>query len=257
MMRRALVFVLLMATPTSAQELTVDEVLARHLEARGGPDALAAIRTLKQTGTYVYNGNEYPIVSFRARESSWRENIQGLDEWGTRVMGDRQVVHAVHDGVAWRAGEGENPAPHRLDPKSAQTFLQLADFDGPLVDSRGKGHVIELVGAGDVDGTASVKLRVTLADGTVHFWHLDPETFLVLKRETEVPPGFDTIKDDRAWHFDDYRSVGGVTLPFWAHVEEGIFSREYIYESIEPNVKLEAALFEPPPQVEKAPDSKP
>ena len=42
-------------------------------------------------------------------------------------------------------------------------------------------------------------------------------------------------------------------LPFWAHVEEGLFSREYIYESIEPNVEIDSALFEIP--AEKASDS--
>ncbi len=256
-MRRALCCLLLIAAPGAAQELTVDEVLARHVEARGGAEALAAIRTLKKTGTYVYNGNEYALASYRAREGSWREEIEGLDQWGTQVMDDRRVIHAAHDGVAWSAGESEELAPSRLEGKAARPLLELSDFDGPLINSRKKRHEVELAGEGDVDGSPSLKLRVTLADGSVHFWHLDPESYLVLKRETEVPFGFETIQEGRAWHFDDYREVGGVMLPFWEHIEEGLFSREYIYESIEPNVEIDAALFQPPAPTEKASDSKP
>jgi hypothetical protein len=36
-------------------------------------------------------------------------------------------------------------------------------------------------------------------------------------------------------------------MPFWVYVEEPLFAREYIYETIEANVTIDDAIFEPPP----------
>ena len=54
------------------------------------------------------------------------------------------MIRAVHEGVAWSAGEGEEPAPRRVEGEAARALLELSDFDGPLVDPKRKGHDVEL-----------------------------------------------------------------------------------------------------------------
>ena len=49
---------------------------------------------------------------------------------------------------------------------------------GQVMDDRRVIHAAQAgiawsAGEGDVDGSPSLKLRVALADGSVHFWHLD------------------------------------------------------------------------------------
>jgi hypothetical protein len=36
-------------------------------------------------------------------------------------------------------------------------------------------------------------------------------------------------------------------MPYWVYVEEPLFSREYVIGSIEANVPIDDAVFEPPP----------
>ena len=103
-----------------------------------------------------------------------------------------------------------------------------------------------------MDGAPAWVLEVTLASGTVQKWFLDEESFLVLRKEvvsesTEGDSRFSSYERPRSWHFDDYRPVGGVMVPFWVYVEEPIFAREYIFETIEANVSLDDGLFDPPP----------
>jgi hypothetical protein len=93
---------------------------------------------------------------------------------------------------------------------------------------------------------------VTLASGTVQRWFLDQETFLVVRKEvvsekTEGDPPYAGYERGHSWFYDDYRSVAGVMTPFWVYVEEPLFNREYIFDTIEANVTIDEGLFEPPP----------
>ncbi len=66
-MRLALgILTTLLALPAGpAGALTVDEVLARYVEARGGIAKLAAIKSLRATGKAVFGGGEFAI------EAAW------------------------------------------------------------------------------------------------------------------------------------------------------------------------------------------
>ena len=61
------------------------------------------------------------------------------------------------------------------------------------------------------------------------------------------------LERPRAWFYDDYRPVNGVLMPFWVYVEEPLFSREYVLESIEVNVPVDDSIFEPPPGANQSP----
>ena len=50
-----------LAAPAVAPPLTVDEIVARHVEARGGAARLEAIRSLRLTGTRVFGGGDFRI----------------------------------------------------------------------------------------------------------------------------------------------------------------------------------------------------
>jgi 16S rRNA (guanine527-N7)-methyltransferase len=58
-------------------------------------------------------------------------------------------------------------------------------------------------------------------------------------------PGLEVVERGIAADFD--RPVAGVMLPFWVYVEEPLFNREYIFDTIEANVAIDDELFSPPP----------
>jgi hypothetical protein len=244
-------FSLLCTPPLMAQsELTVEEVVRRHFDAVGGAERLEAIRSLKKIGTYVYNGMEHGLVSYHKADRRCREEIEGLKVWGSAVWEGHTVVRGTNGSVAWAVDESRPEGMRRIPAANAALIIEEADLPGALYDHEKKGHQVELVGRGDVDGTPAYLLELTLASGAVQTWSLDAESFLLLRKEVASDGGeggFEAYERPRAWHFDDYRPVGGVMIPFWVYVEEPIFAREYIFETIEANVRFDDSLFEPPP----------
>jgi hypothetical protein len=233
----------------SQTELTAEQIVQRHLDAIGGSEKLTKIESLKKTGTYVYNGMEHPIVSYHKAGRRCREEIEGLRLWGTDVWEGQTVTRGTDGTVAWCKDESRPPEWARIPAEDAQLALEGADLHGALHDHKAKGHRVELLGRGDVDGTPTYLLKLTLASGIVQTWYLDLDSFEVLRIEVvaeEKEDGYAGLERPRAWHFDDYRPVNGVQMPFWIYVEEPIFAREYIFETIEANVTIDDDLFEPP-----------
>jgi hypothetical protein len=231
-------------------ELTAEELTRRHVEALGGRAKLAATLGVKKTGIYAYNGLEHPLVSYHEPSGRCREEIEGLRLWATSVWEGHTVLRGTNGRLAWILDESRDPQWRAISPARAALMLEEADLFGALVDAAEKGHQIELLGPGEVDGTPTHRLRVALASGIVMTWHLDQSSYLVLRKEVEADPTREPARElerPRAWQYDDYRPVNGVLLPFWVYVEEALFSREYLFDTIETGIEIDDALFEPPP----------
>lgn len=251
--RPVLAVALLVAAPSFAQEApSAAELLRRYEAALGGREAVARIATLKKTGTYVYNGLEFPLVSYRAREVKRRDEITGLSQWATEVREGVTVVRATDGQRAWTSGLEAHPGPRLLTPNQTAAALDEARFDAPLLHLDA-GTDLDVVGQETVEGEPVWRLRVAWTDGRVEHWSLGAEDGLPRRREVEAVEGRDAYQLGRVWHFDDYRDVAGVPMPHWVHVEESLFAREYVYDRIEADVALEGIAFSPPDDVAPPP----
>jgi len=68
-------------------------------------------------------------------------------------------------------------------------LLLAADFDGPLVDYAAKGNTIEYLGHDAVDGDDALRLKVTLKNGDIIYYYLDPTPILKSAKKSAVYPG--------------------------------------------------------------------
>ncbi len=234
-------------------EMTTEDILDRHFEALGGRHRLEAIRTLEKAGTYVYNGQEHPLRSFHLVGNKYREEIDGLVIWGASVKEGHSVIRGADGTTYWVVDDTRYGRFREVANARASLTIADADLQGALFDHERKGHVITYDGLGDVEGASAHRLRVTLPSGfeLVHF--LDETSFLVLKKEVVTKEGARDLEHPRAWFYEDYRAVDGVLFPFWIYVEEPIFSREYVFDSIVANPSLDESIFEAPPDAIKSP----
>jgi outer membrane lipoprotein-sorting protein len=231
-----------LSTTVRAEEIrSVDEIVSRYTEALGGLEKVRALESVRKTGTYVYNGLEHPVEIVQARGSRCREEIVGLTQWGTRNESGAKVIRATDGETAWVGSHSDALRTEPMPEDEATGFRLDADLEGPLVDYGEKGHRVELVGPAEVEGADVLHLTVTLAGGEVQQWYLDRGTFLPVMRSMEVGPR--DYKAAQTWFFDDYREVGGVKMPFYAQIEEKLFTREYIFDAIEANVAVEDTVF--------------
>lgn len=228
---------LLAATAAPAQ--TVDEIVAKHVAARGGREALLAVRTLRMTGLAQAGPGRTAIVR-REMARPGRIRSEFVFQGTTGVY--------VWDGASgWRVSplDGSLEA-EPLSPEAAALSAEQADFEGPLVDWKAKGHVVELVGPATLPGGPAHELKVTLKPGAVRRLWVDNATGLVVRSESTRPwrgreVAFETV-------FGDYRKTGGVAFP--RTIEIGARGRpqrlRIVVDEVAVNPVLDEARFRRP-----------
>jgi hypothetical protein len=136
--------------------------------------------------------------------------------------------------------------PEPMSAEAAALSVEQADFEGPLVDWRAKGHKVTLVGTAALPGGTAHELEVTLKSGVVRRVFVDATSGLVVKTSsTRKVRGHDTAFEVA---YGDYRETGG--LLFARTIEIGVRGRpervRIVVESVELNPTLDDSRFAPP-----------
>jgi hypothetical protein len=227
---------LLPAAPGAAQ--TLDEIIARHIDARGGRTRIDAIRTIRVTRRVgVVFGGTLESVLLRKRPHFLRIEQSR--------PGQPPAVRGVDADGAWDVVQGK---PARRPPAASAEVRDLeADFDGLLIDSVKKGHAVELIGKEVTAGESVYHLKVTLASGGERHVYLDATTFLERKQTGSVAGPRDR-RIAVTQMFTDWREVDGVKFPFGVTEERDAPGQEFaIYvDKIEINPPLDDEIFRMP-----------
>ena len=210
---------------------TVEEVIAKHVEAKGG-ERWQAIQSLKLTGSLTTFSQVGRFTLHRARGNRMQVSMD--------ILGSSTVQGCDGETVWEDSGSGAE----KVAGLDRAIQLREADFITPLFDWKERGYAVELLGEADFEGVPALGIRVDRKDGSEEVWYLDPRTYLELGR---VSPGSDWIGPvERRTYYDDFREVQGVRLPF--RVEAQWYTRERIFEveSVDVNVAPDEALFSMP-----------
>jgi len=217
---------------------TVDEIIAKNIQARGGLDKLKAVKTIRMTAKINQGGFRATVLQENQRPNKVREEfiIQGMAE-----------VEAYDGKTAWEVSPFEGRKdPNLVSADSAKHLVEDSDIDGQLVDYKNKDHRAELIGHDSVEGTDCYKIKLTMANGDARYYYIDADSFLDLKVETERNIR-GTVQYGETL-LGDYEEVNGVYYPF--AVDSGqkgspLHTRLTV-EKVEINVPLDGALFAMP-----------
>ena len=218
---------------------TVDEIVARHVAARGGREALANVRTLRMMGHATAGPGRKAIVRREiARPGRIRTEFEFQGMTG---------VFAWDGSVGWRVSPFDGSfEPEPLPAEDAAVAAEQADIEGPLVDWKAKGHVVELVGSEALPGGPAHALKVTLKSGGVRRVWVDAATGLVVRTESTRRFRGREVKVEIV--FGDYRETAGVA--FARSIEAAVEGRpgrlRIVVESVEANPALDDSRFRMP-----------
>jgi len=135
--------------------------------------------------------------------------------------------------------------PEEMDPEIAREFISDADFNGPLINHRGKGHQLVLDGVEMMDGREVYRIRIVERTGLESYICIDAETWLVVCRSGVRQGGGASIDLDT--YYLDYRTVAGVLLPHRFEVYRGTtLVRTVLIQSMEGNNRIPLAVFTQP-----------
>jgi hypothetical protein len=238
-MRRALVVVALLAAAATVRAETVEQIVARAIEARGGLTRIKALRTVRMTGhVRAEGGRRASVVREVARPGMMR--MEFTSEGVTSVF----AFDGTHGWqIAPLLGGFE---PEAMEPEAEQLAAERADLEGPLVDWKAKGHRVELVGRETIDGREAYQLKLTLRGGAVLFDFVDTQSLLEARRRVTRRARGATVEVET--DFSDYRVVDGLHFPFaiasFARNRAGHL--QVSVDTIELNPALDAGRFRQP-----------
>jgi outer membrane lipoprotein-sorting protein len=218
---------------------TVDEIVAKNIEARGGLEKIKGIQSMRMTGSMRLGDERLPtsLELKRPNKSRWEFTLEG------------QTAIQAYDGkTAWMIMPFEGQTqPQVMTDQEAKDIEMQADVDGPLVDAAAKGNQIELIGKEKIDGGVETwRLRVTRKNGDARDLYLDAKTYLQVLAVSKRTADGQTVEIRSK--IGDYRNVGGLMLPhsFEASASGVPQTQALEFQKIELNVPIDDSRFAMP-----------
>jgi len=206
-------------------ELTLDEIIARYVEAIGGSENIEHLQNLYyKKGLY----QEGDFSSDRATMTVARPYFKLGSAW--EYFGDPKVVV-------------------RTTGNPSAAIRHYAGVERPLYHYKEKGSSAEYLGEGDLDGEKVYIIKLTRRDGYREFFYLNQETFLVSASGGEAPIHAFGEAVGHLTRISDYRPLAGVMVAH--HFEtvetatgEPLDSMQWV--DVEANADLPDDWFSPP-----------
>jgi len=182
---------------------TADEVIAKHVEAVGGREAIQSVKTLMLKARVVYGGAFPNLYRFYQQPNLLR--VRTSPGGGSYTLTDGEKVWAV------------NPEGRRELHGWAAQSLSHHRLDGNFIDYKNRGVKVEYIGLEDFGTGPNMyyHLRRTFPDGFMEELYFDVETGLLIGiRPTSSP--------QKILHlYYDYKNIGGILLAhMWVTVSE-------------------------------------
>ena len=190
--------------PAAAPLPTVDDIIAKNLQAKGGAAKWQSMKSVKMTGKMTAQGTEMPLTVYAMRPNFNRQEI---------TMAAGKAIQAFDGTTAWVV----NPmlgieTPQAVPGPAAELAKNSADFDGALINYKAKGNDIELVGKEQLEGKDVYHLKVTTKGGPVQHYLLDADSGIELRMSAEVELGGGQ-KQTLTTAMSNYKQVDGIMIP--------------------------------------------
>jgi hypothetical protein len=219
------------AAPVEPAE-TVDQILAKYVQALGGTQALQNAKTRVMTGTLTTRDLVASNVTVQEKATGeYRIDV---------ATQPNPTVRATNGTAAWviggggRGGGGGAPdAPRDLTGFQLQQGLRLADFTLPLHLKERYTSLLVNKAYETIDGKQAVVITGIPYPNVTEQLAFDRETGLLLQRRVATGSGgtgFNIMNLGEQIDYSDYRDVGGIKVPYtvrhatWNQVTTGKFT---------------------------------
>jgi outer membrane lipoprotein-sorting protein len=221
---------------SARQNPSVDDIVAKNLQAKGGLEKIRAVQTLKQTSKMSLPGGIVGTLTMYGKRPNMTRQELTLTAIGMTV------INAFDGQTAWSVNPMQGMAtPTVVTGPMAELVKEQSDFDGPLVDYKTKGYTVEFVGTETLGTRKVYHLKLTRKDQRVQHCYIDVETNLETKTTGETPTGL------AEQEMSDYRDVDGLKMPFLVRtIFGGVEQVKIEVEKIEVNARFDDGVFKMP-----------
>ena len=213
---------------------SVDDLLAKYVEALGGVAALNKVTSHVVTGTVDIGG-----VS---RGNKFETHAQAPDKSLTVIQA--HPIGTIQFGYNGKSGWHTNGKTVTWLKGVELALLQReADYFATL-RIRKNFPKISLPGMSKIGYRDVYVLDLQPAVGPLERLYLDAQTYLPVRLNTTRPIG--RVAQAVEVYFDDWREIGGVKYPFSISESSPSLKLNFTVKEIRQNVTIDAKLFQPP-----------
>jgi outer membrane lipoprotein-sorting protein len=234
------------------QAQTVDEIVAKNLNARGGVEKLKALNSTKVTADVEQQGTKIHQVVWAKRPNLMRREMEATPPPPAPnrasippVSGPVKVVLASDGNTVWVVSPMIGEGPQQIAGPQAEMLKTQAEFDSVLLDYKSKGHRIDLLGTEPIDGKPAYHLRITLKNGLTQHSYIDVATGLEVR--TSAPVDQNGVKTDLITDLSNYQTIDGFAVPFSMRQSvNGATVAQMTIAKWEMNIPMDDELFKMP-----------
>ncbi len=215
-----------LAVGQCATAQTVDEIAKLNIEAMGGAEKMAALKTLKMEGTLNTQGVDVMITSTTAHLKGVRVDIE--------VMGtsNYQVANTT-EGWVYMPVMGMS-APQKMEDDQLKAAQNQMDLQGTFLNYKDKGTTIELAGK----ETDAYKLNVVYKNGIKKTIFVDVKTSRIIKSLGMTKINGEETETETT--MSDYKqNADGYWFPYSVSTMQGTT----LYDKISSNVVVDEGIF--------------
>jgi len=224
-------FLLFTLAALTAHSQTADEIISKHIEARGGLEKLRALQTMIMEGSMVQQGTDVAMKYYYAHNKGTKVEFSAVGQTGYNII-------TPTEGWTFNpfaGGTSAEPMPEAQQKEQAGNL----DLAGPLVDYKTKGHTVEYLGKQNIQGADFYKLKLTRKNGKVTTYYFDKNYLAAQVVTTALIQG---SEQEVTTEYSDFRKTPeGYTIPF----KRTSGGNEITFDKVEINPKIEDAVFKP------------
>ncbi|HEY0728086.1 MAG TPA: tetratricopeptide repeat protein, partial [Pyrinomonadaceae bacterium] len=214
---------------------TVDEVLARYVEALGGAKAINAVTSRVTKGTIDIPGLSRG-GSFEVYQQAPNKSLTVMDAYPLGRV-----------SVGYNGRSGWSQTQQGLQPIKAAAELASLQRDSDIyspVRAKSNYAKVTLAGTSHIGYREVYVLDLKPAVGAVERLYLDVKTYLPARMNTARKLGAALAPVEV--YFDDWQTVDGIKFPFSISQRYDKLTLSFTVKEIRHNVPLDAKMFEPP-----------
>lgn len=219
-----------------SQGQNIDEIIKKHIDARGGQEKWDAVKSIKMMGQYTSFSDIKPFQMIVTAEGLYRFDFG---------MGQFNLSQGYDGEIAWMINPWwDFSHPYEALPAEVFNAEQRTEICSPFYKYKEKGYQVELLGNEDVEGVDCYKIKLIRADGKQETWFLNAETYLEVK-SLGYGEDFGRLYPAEIF-FDNFQEIEGLVIPFFRESSYIHRYRVLEYDKAEINIDIDNSIFEMP-----------
>lgn len=221
----------LLYASVSAQ--SVDEVIAKHIDAIGGRDNWKKVSSIKAEASLSVQGTDVAVTLYMVHNKAMKQVINVMNMEGYVLMTEKE-------GWTFMPFMGQS-APEAMPAEQLKAGVDELDLQGDLLDYKEKGHTAELLGKEDIEGSECFKVKLTRKSGNSSTYFIDSKNYYAVRRTSKMTANGQEI--DLTMNMSNFQKLDGGIV--YAMTQENSSQPAPVnFTKVEVNPKIDPAVFE-------------